>query len=240
MPYRRLPNTDQARIRAMKAALKQGALLSPSSLAFSQKLFLELQSFYPHFEQTINQYNHNRERQAKIGQQLGEHYRSARLFVSHFLQVVNLCILRGELKPEVRAFYGINEEEKAVPEIGTEQQLIFWGERLLKGEETRMSTGATRIYNPSLAMVRVKYEKFLESYNMHKDLLTTSQKFLEKVTDFRAHADQIILDIWNDVEKNFESLQGDEKREKSSIYGLVYVYRPSEKLQISLSDSISS
>jgi hypothetical protein len=76
----------------------------------------------------------------------------------------------------VRAFYGISEQEKAIPEIGTEQQLIFWGEKLLKGEESRMASGATRIYNPSLAMVRVKYEKFLEAYNMHKDLLNTSQK----------------------------------------------------------------
>lgn len=233
MPYRRLPNTDQARIRAMKAALIKGSLTSPSSMAFSQKFFLELKAFFPHFEQTINQYNSNRDRQSKVGQQLGDHYRSARLYVSHFFQVVNLCILRGELKADVRAFYGINEDEKAIPEIGTEHQLIFWGEKLLKGEENRMAKGATRIYNPSLAMVRVKYEKFIELYNTHKDLLNTSQKLLEKVNDFRTQADRIILDIWNEVEKNFEALPADMKRTKGSEYGLVYVYRPSEKLQMS-------
>lgn len=233
MPYRRLPNTDQARIRAMKAALKKGAMTSPASLAFSQKLYLELQSFFPHFEQTINQYNTNRDRQAQVGQQLSDHFRSARLYVSHFFQVVNLCILRGELKPDIRPFYGISEDEKAVPEIGTEQQLIVWGEQLLKGEEARMATGATRIYNPSLAMVRVKYEKFTESYNKHKDLLNTSQKLLDKVNEYRTTADRIILDIWNEVEKKFDSYSPEIKRDKGADYGLVYVYRPSEKLQIS-------
>ena len=233
MPYRRLPNTDQARIRAMKAALKKGSQVAPGVLAYSQKLFLELQAFYPHFEQTINQYNYNRDRQSKVGQQLSEHFRSARLYVSHFFQVVNLCILRGELKNDVRIFYNIDEDDKAVPEIGTEQQLILWGEQLLKGEEARMATGATRIYNPSLAMVRVKYEKFMESYNMHKDLLNTSQKLLDKVNEYRIQADRIIVDIWNEVEKTFESMPNEVKRTKSSDYGLVYVYRPSEKLQLS-------
>lgn len=230
MPYRRLPNTDQARIRAMKAALKAGSSSNPSSMAFSQKLLLELKAFYPHFEQTINQYNHNRDRQSKIGQQLADHYRSARLYVSHFFQVVNLCILRGELKSEIREFYGMIENEKAVPEIGTEQQLIIWGEKLLKGEEARMATGATRIYNPSLPMVRVKYEKFLELHNTHKDLLSTSQKLLEKVNDYRLQADRIILDIWNEVEKNFDSLDAETKRTKGADYGIAYVYRPSEKV----------
>ncbi len=232
MPYRRLPNTDQARIRAMKIALKKGSAMSPSTLPFSQKLLLRLQAFFPHFEQALIQYNHNRDRQAKIGHQLSEHYRAARLYVSHFFQVVNLCILRGELKPDVRTFYGISEDEKAVPEIGTEQQLIYWGDQLLKGEENRMAKGATRIYNPSLALVRVKYEKFIELYNIHKDLLNTTQKLLEKVNNQRKEADSIILDIWNEVEKSFDKLEPDDKRAKGSEYGLVYVFRPSEKFQI--------
>jgi hypothetical protein len=215
----------------MKAALKAGSFSSPSSMAFSQKLLLELKSFFPHFEQTINQYNYNRDRQSKVGQQLADHFRAARLYVSHFFQVVNFCILRGELKPEIREFYGMNESDKAIPEIGTEHQLIIWGEKLLKGEEARMASGATRIYNPSLAMVRVKYEKFLELHNMHKDLLTTSQKLLDKVNDYRTQADRLILEIWNDVEKSFESLPADTKRVQSAEYGLIYVYRPSEKLQ---------
>jgi len=201
-------------------------------MAFSQKLLLEVKAFYPHFEQTINQYNYNRDRQSKIGQQLADYYKAARLYVSHFFQVVNFCILRGELKSEIREFYGINESDKAIPEIGTEQQLIIWGEKLLKGEEARMATGATRIYNPSLPMVRVKYEKFIELHNTHKDLLNTSQKLLEKVNNYRSQADRIILDVWNEVEKNFESLPAENKRKKGTEYGLVYVYRPNEKIQL--------
>ncbi len=229
MPYRRLPNTDQARLRAFKAAIKKGNLLSPVDLAFSQKILLELKSFFPHFEQLINQYQDNRKRQAKIGKQLNGHYRAARLYVSHFLQIVNLCIVRGELKPEVRNYYDLSIDDKTLPEIGTEQQLLQWGKKIIEGEESRMATGATRIYNPSLAMVRIKYEKFHEYYNLHKDLLNTSQKLLEKVTDYRLQADKIITALWNEIEANFKDLPAEKRRNECSKYGIVYVFRPSEK-----------
>ena len=232
MPYRRLPNTDLARMRALEKPLNKGAMFSPVDLAFSQKSLLELKSFFPHFEQVIYQYKNNRKRQSILGKLLQEQFRSARLYVSHFFQVVNLCILRGEFKPEVRNYYGIDEDEKSVREIGTEQQLIYWGEKLLAGEEKRMATGATRIYNPSLAVVKVQFEKFLELYNMHKDILNTSQKLQEKVNEFRAAADKLIIDIWNEVEVTYDDLPSEEKRAVCIEYGLVYFFRPSEKMAV--------
>ncbi len=42
MPYRRLPNTDSARIRAMKAALSKGKNMHPFNLAYSQALLVKL------------------------------------------------------------------------------------------------------------------------------------------------------------------------------------------------------
>lgn len=229
MPYRRLPNTDQARLRALKAAVRKAADLSVRELAFSQSTLLQLKGFYPHFEQVLQQYQHNRERQAGIGKLLGEHFKAARLYVSHFLQVLNFCIARGELKPQVRKFFNIDPGHRSVPEIGTEQQLLDWGKVVIQGEEARMATGATRIYNPSLAMVKVKYEKFEETYNLHKDLLATSTKLMEKVAEFRTQADRLIIQLWNEIESFYEHLEPVERRRRCSDFGVVYVYRPSEK-----------
>ena len=49
MPYRRLPNTDAARIRAMKEALKLGKELPPFKLAYSGGTYVRLQAFLPSF-----------------------------------------------------------------------------------------------------------------------------------------------------------------------------------------------
>jgi hypothetical protein len=232
MPYRRLPNTDQARLRALKAAYKKGSVLSPYDLAFSQKVFLELQSFLPPYEQAIAQYNFSKERQAKYGRLLGDQFKITRLYVSHFIQVLNLCIIRGEIKAEERLRYGLDLEDKAVPELGTEQQIVNWGEKIIKGEEQRIATGGSRIYNPSIAMVKVKYEKFLEYYNNHKNLQVTTQKMHEKVMDLRNRADALIVNLWNEIEQHFEALTGDDKRDKCSGYGIVYLLRKHEKEQL--------
>lgn len=231
MPYRRLPNTDQARLRALKAALHKGSQLSPFDLAYSQKMFLELQSFLPQFEQAISQYNFSKDRQAKYGKLLGDQFKVTRLYVSHFIQVLNFCIIRGEIKPDVRKLYGFDINDKAVPELGTEQQLLQVGKQVIDGEDKRAMMGGSRIYNPSIAMVKIKYEKFLEYFNNHKNLLVTTQKMHEKVTDLRAVADHLVLTIWNEIEACYEHLEGDEKREKCANYGIVYLLRKHEKEQ---------
>lgn len=228
MPYRRLPNTDQARLRALKTAQSKGAQISPLELAFSQKLLFEVKVFVPQFEQAIRQYQFSKERQSKFGKLLSEHFRIARMYLSHFLQVVNMAIARGELKPNVRTFYGLNETDKNLPEINTEQQLIHWGEKVIQGEEKRMGQGGSRVFNPTIAMVKVHFEKFLENYNIHKDLVKTTQKMQKKVAAEREIADSLIVKIWNEVEAFFGDLEPDQKREKASEYGVVYIYRPSE------------
>lgn len=230
MPYRRLPNTDQARLRALKSALDRSESIPPSSLPFSQKLLLDLKQFYPHFHQMLSQYQNSRDRQAAIGRELSECFRIARLYVSHFLQVVNLAILREEFKPSVLSYYGLPETERSVPEIATEQQLLQWGEAVVKGEQVRMATGATRIYNPSLALVQIRFEKFVTQYNLHKDLINTSQKLMDRVIDYRVEADRLITEIWNEIEASYEELSAEEKREECANYGIVYVFRPSERV----------
>lgn len=53
---------------------------------------------------------------------------------------------------------------------------------------------------------------------------------LETLASMRAKADELILDIWNQVEKKFEDIIPNEKRlDLCREYGLVYYYRTGEK-----------
>jgi hypothetical protein len=234
MPYRRLPNTDQARLRAMQVALKKAASVPPFEVPVAQKTLLELKAFLPLFQQAVDQYNLTKGKQAGAGKQLMEQFKTARLYVSHFIQVLNFCILRGELKPGVRTYLGLDENGKNIPELGTEQQLIEWGDKVIKGEEQRMAAGGTRIYNPSIAIVKVKYERFLETYNVHKDLLTITQRNHDKVLEMREKADAIILSVWNDIETKFINLPPNSRRDICTEYGIVYFLRRNEKEELVL------
>ena len=46
MPYRRLPNTDKARLRALNTALKLGDTLLPNELAYSQAIYAKIKATF--------------------------------------------------------------------------------------------------------------------------------------------------------------------------------------------------
>jgi hypothetical protein len=51
---------------------------------------------------------------------------------------------------------------------------------------------------------------------------------LKELADMRPVADDIILQIWNEVEESFKDLPDELRREKAMEYGLVYVFRKNE------------
>mgnify|MGYP006978492118 CR=1 FL=1 len=230
MPYRRLPNTDQARLRSLKAALEQVRTVSPADLMFSQKTALEAESFTPLFEQIVQQCLDCKDRQAAASRQVAESGRVARLYLSHFVQVFNMCVARGEIKPAARAMLGLDACCNAVPDLSADKALVDWGHKIVEGEEARMANGGgNRIYNPSIALVKVKLQIFEDNYNKHRDILQTVQKFKDKLEEARVKADEIILHLWNEVEGSVEPVDTDEKREMCQRYGVVYFYRPQER-----------
>lgn len=232
MPYRRLPNTDLARIRAMKAALKKGTLLPPFKLAYSQSLYVKVKAFLPAFEKAVAEQKNALAVQAKNNKNYQEVFKKAQMYVSHFIQVMNLAIQRGEFPVNVRKFYGFNVSQSNVPSLNTEAELLDVGNRLIKGEKERTMSGGSPILSPKISLVSMHYDKFFEASNQHQRLKENSAKANLKVASLRTKADEIILDIWNEVENHFDDLEPDKKREQCMQYGLVYVYRKSEKESI--------
>lgn len=229
MPYRRLPNTDMARLRALNAALKQGNKLFHTDLAISQSLLLKLRAFLPLFKQTVDHQRETFRRQTQSSKTYVDVQRRARLYISHFIQVLNMAIARGEQKPEMRSYYCLKEDQKTVPALNTEAEILEWGEKIIKGEAERLATGVTPITNPTIALVKVRYEDYVRTYRNQKSLQDICNKASQKVAELRAEADELILEIWNQVETFFAELPPREMREKAISYGIIYVYRKNER-----------
>ena len=234
MPYRRLPNTDVARLRAIEAGLDLGKKTALKNLAFSQQTLEKLQTFYPHFMGAIRQLNISKQNQFDRSKEYGEIFRKAKLYISHFLQVVNFAILRGEMKPEVVEYYGLQANSKATPPLNLEAHVMTWGERLIEGEQRRIKNGGSPIYSPSIALVKVHYEEFVEAYRHQKMLQNITNRASLKVSEMREQADLLIQEMWNEVENSLAHLSDDEKRDKASEYGIVYVYRVSEQKKMEI------
>jgi hypothetical protein len=228
MPYRRLPNTDAARIRAMKTALEKGKELPPNKVAYSAKTIVRLQKFLPLFEHNIQLQKQSIAQQNKKSRDYTEAARKARIYLTHFIRVMNMAIYRGDLPVETRAYYGLPTNESTVPALNTENELISWGRRIIEGEEFRIRKGGSPITNPTIAVVKVRFENFFEAFEYHKTLAKKTQDYSERTGDMRREADSIILDIWNEVEAAYVSFPEDVKKKECGDYGLIYFYRKNE------------
>jgi hypothetical protein len=237
MPYRRLPNTDTARIKAMKIALEKGKELPPNKLAYSSKTIVRLQKFLPQFDHNLQLYRQTLTSHNKKSKDYNETVRKARLYLTHFIRVMNMAIFRGELPAETRAFFGLATDESTVPSFNTENDLMNWGRRIIEGEEFRIKKGGSPITNPTIAVVKVRFENFIEAWTYHNTLAKRTFDYTEKNHILRKEADEIILNLWNEVENAHNSFPEEIRKSLCEEYGLVYFYRKSELGKIHMSES---
>jgi len=198
MPYRRLPNTDVARIKALKTAYSKGKELPPFKLAFSQSTFAKIELFINSFEKAMINYKATYNMQIEKSKDYNVIMKKAKLYLSHFIQVVNMAIARGELPDKTRTIYGMDIDEGKVPSLNTEKDMIEWGKKIIEGEAKRIMSGQQPITNPTIAVVKVRFENFVESYNHQKILQQNTQRMLTELDALRNKADDIILNIWNE------------------------------------------
>ena len=206
MPYRRLPNTDQARVRALKAAVEKGDVYNVRDLAISLKTLFEA-----------------RKHQANV--------KTSQLYIAHFIQVLNLAVLRDEIKAVHKKLYDL-PDANVVPDLLSEASLVEWGKKIIEGEQRRTGQGGIPIYNPTIARVKVHYDIFLDSYERQKNYQALTNRSLDELSSMRERADELILDIWNQVEAKYQDVTPNEDRlDKCRDYGLIYYYRSSEKVK---------
>lgn len=199
-------------------------------LAVSLNTLSKARSFLTRFEAAHTYYVECFERQAKAGRKHLTNAKTARLYVSHFIQVLNLAVIRTEIRVQHKEYYGLDSHNNNVPDLLSDASLAEWGKKIIEGENRRISQGGIPIYNPAIAKVRVYYDIFMESYERQKNYQRLTNRSLEALSNMRAEADSLILDIWNQVEAKYVNVSPDEKRlDLCRAYGLVYYYRTGEK-----------
>jgi hypothetical protein len=208
-----------------------GEQMPPFKLAFSSASLQKLRQFMPQFENMFHQQRSALSLQVNKGREYSALMRKARLYVSHFYQVLNFAIARGDMPAASRKFYGIRENDSRVPPLQTEKDILFWGEKLLKGEAERIANGGSMMNNPSSAVVRVRYEQFADAAHSQKITQKSTLYATDRISALRAEADKLIQTIWDEVEATYDLLPDEDRREKAGLYGVVYILRPYERAE---------
>jgi len=74
----------------------------------------------------------------------------------------------------------------------------------------------------------VHYDIFKDANITQKIFQKSTNRSLEQLADLRSKADQIILDIWNQVEEYYKTEPEETRRLFCQNYGLQYYYRKNE------------
>lgn len=228
MPYRRLPNTDNARIKALKTAIEQKDRdFNNELLNFNTQV---LRSMLRRFESSQTLYRESLNKQAGENRKFQNKIKNARLYISHFIQVLNLSVIRHEIKKETKTLYQLDPDNFAVPDLTSNDAVMTWGENIMKGEQDRVQQGGVPIYNPTIARVNVAFSMFKDGYIAQKTFQSITSRQLDALSQQREDIDKVICDLWNQIEGAFADLPNDERLEKCKEFGVVYYLRREEKL----------
>ena len=229
MPYRSLPNTDLARLHALRDAVSRAQEADFNEQVLPYKMLSDIQRFLVPFENAVMQSKDNYETKVNANKQYRHVVQNARMYISHFIQVLNLAVIRGEIKKEQKLLYGLDPHAHIVPDLTSEENLLEWGKKIIEGEQKRMANGGFPIYNPAINKVKVHYDIFCEHQRQHVFHVQNTERVHGDLEPLRAQADELILEVWNQVEQHYSNLLPYDKMMKCQLYGVIYYYRKGEK-----------
>lgn len=228
MPYRRLPKTDAARLRALKTVLDSNDLYTVRNRFVDWQTINRARPAYDRLLTASEQYRLACSARVRGVGKIDKLQRNASMYVSHFLQVLMMAVERGEIKRSALKLYGMDEGTSTLPNMKSIGGLLRWGRLAVEGEKARVKQGGRPIYNPTIGMVSTHIDIFNDCYQQQKRLKDNIERALESLKRIRPEVDDVILELWNQIEAHFKDEPPETRFDMCRKFGVVYYYRKGE------------
>lgn len=228
MPYRRLPKTDAARLKALKTVLDCNDIYTVRNRVVDWQVLNRCRPAYDRLLTACEQYKVCMAAQKRKTGQVEKLQRNAAMFVSHFIQVLFLAMERGEIKHKYKQLYGFGPDDTALPPLKTAEAVIEWGQKVAEGECERLRAGGLPIYNPTIGKVATHVDIFRDAYREQLQRRRHTEAALAAMQRLRPEVDAVLLDLWNQIEAHFASSPPEVRYAECRKLGVVYYYRRKE------------
>ncbi len=228
MPFRRLPDTDPGRLQALEGAAAKAAVVPAENLAFTAATKTRLDLSLPQFRTEMQQRGSARGVQVQATEALDTQKNRLRTWISHFFQGFNNGVVRSVFQAAERAHFQLAASQDTLPKLSSEADLLMWSQRIVDGDAARVTAGGAAMPFPSASEVgteRATYVTLQADQTAKKDAHDDEQ---EDVEVLRVGVDELIEDIWDEVEFHFRKEAPSSVRANAREYGVVYVTRPGE------------
>lgn len=217
MSRRILPNTDKLRYQTLKQCIDRLADIDAKERFLSEDQYNNMLSVMSRFEQIFL----SREK-LKADPEYLALQEKAGMFLKHYLMVMQMAAMRGEMPEKNLMYYGLKNAHSPLPAFNTGKQIIELGAEIFEADAKRIANGGKYITMPSIAVVKVWYEKFVDAYQNHRVQIEKYKNNQEFVKKLRGEVTRCIIDFWNYLEYEYNHLDAEAFRHLAKEYGLHY------------------
>jgi hypothetical protein len=220
MAYRRLPNTDNARLTAL---VKLNELLLTDKVIVLNKHKETIEQLKVEFGEQIKKREKFVLKRTKLNKSKKRLLAKLKLYVSHFLQVFNFAIDRQDISKEYRVFFKLETNTGVIPPLSKESDIVKWANNIVDGEKKRVEKGVETISHPNYTRIKELKEDAEKIIDELKGLEKSFGNYQKEIEEQRNKIDAFIKQIWTEIEFQFINEPIEIKRKKATQFGVVYI-----------------
>jgi len=230
---KKLPETDEERLDILRAIIDKDDVARNVDKVLNDYELQSLRNFVSSYEASVQFIAQARGDEKKAYETYKQNMNTAKMYISHFIQVLLMTVQRNEIKTENLILYGFAENvDPKLPDLVGRDAVLKWGENIIKGEAERIGRGGFPIYNPAIAIVKVHYEIFKESIFSLDIFRKNLSRLHGNMKDYQSKANSMIVEIWDKVEEKFSEAPLPVQTAKYRDYKVNSLYQGGEQLDV--------
>ncbi len=237
MAYRRLPNSTPSVLRTLNK-MRDTYLLTPAAeRAITAAQFAQLDasvptSFLNRFRKEVSDVDTAQAAQGPLTTALTRAAAKLTMYVSHFHQVFDLGVARGNFQAAARSHYGRDISSNAIPDLSTYQALEEAAQKVMSGEAARQTAEASAYLPmslPSAADISGVYSGFRNLHEASQRAQGNTNREQEEASALYPEAQALAVDLCDTVEFfHRKDPSASSRRAKCIRWGVVYIYEAGE------------
>ncbi len=248
MPSRRLPRTHTARSKVLRKASLKGHATAAADRAVPPALWAKLDllpaTTPAHlYLAALTAVDTAQSAAHAATLEVNQLLKKALRLISHFFQVGDFAITRGDWPAAARDFYGRDPFVDTLPDLQSVDDALFWGDKIATGELARTAAGGAPMAMPGAAQVgQALYDLNLAlgTQTSAADALRLLEQTPDNLLPGPTGIEKLILDLYNDVENHYRDYPAGTRRDFARAWGVQYDDDPEEEEEPGSSSSSSS
>ena len=129
---------------------------------------------------------------------------------------------RNTQTKEERAFFHLPINSNKLPYVGSIDNILLWGDRIVSGDARRIVAGGKPMSNPTAAEVKVELDEFIRVDNIKTNKVSAFAKIVIAIIKLRIDAKKVVKKIYDESEAFYNHLSPRQMRDRCRGWGIIY------------------